>query len=190
MSDKIWLSSDLHFGHSKDFLWAPRGFNSSAEHDETIIQNWNSIVAENDEVYLLGDLMLENTEYGLSCVSRLNGRLHLIRGNHDSDVRWALYAGLPNVVELCGWATVIRYRKIHFHLSHWPTNTANYDDNKGLWAKIISISGHTHKKEKFHNNDPMKYNVALDAHGNYPILLDNIIADIKSTYLDISSQTS
>lgn len=186
---RIFVSSDLHFGHDREFLWGPRGFRSSIEHDEVIIANWNSVVEPEDDVYLLGDLMLNDTKHGLSCVRRLNGHLHLVRGNHDSDVRWALYADLPNVVELCGWAHVIHYRKIHFYLSHFPTDTANYDDDKNIWAKIISISGHTHKKEKFHNNNPMKYNVALDAHNNYPVLLDDIIADIKSTYLVISSQT-
>ena len=187
---RIFLTSDLHFGHSKNFLWEPRGFVSSQEHDETIIHNWNSIITKNDDIYVLGDLMLENTEYGCACVEQLNGKLHLIRGNHDSDVRWARYQGLSNVVELCGWATLIKYHKFHFYLSHWSADTANYDDDKGLWARVISLSGHTHKKEKFHGGNVMKYNVALDAHNNYPVSLDNIISDIKSTYLDNLSQTT
>lgn len=177
---KIWLTSDLHFGHSKEFLWGPRGYSSSREHDIEVIRNWNSVVAEDDDVYVLGDLMLEDNAYGLECLRQLNGRLHLVRGNHDSDYRWAhIYPAAANIVEFCGWATVIKYRKIHFHLSHWPTATANYDDDKGLWAKLVSLSGHTHKQEKFHDGDIMKYNVALDAHGNYPVLLDDIIEDIK-----------
>ena len=186
---RIFASSDLHFGHDREFLWGPRGFRSSIEHDEAVIANWNSVVEPEDIVYVLGDLMLGDNEYGKSCVERLNGTIRLIRGNHDSDKRWnEVYADLPNV-ERVGWADVIHYRKYHFYLSHFPTDTANYDDDKNIWAKIISISGHTHKKEKFHNNNPMKYNVALDAHNNYPVLLDDIIADIKSTYLVISSQT-
>ena len=44
MENKIWFTSDPHFGHQKEFLWGPRGFNSSLEHDEAIIQNWNSVV--------------------------------------------------------------------------------------------------------------------------------------------------
>ena len=176
---KIFLTSDLHFGHSKSFLWEPRGFNSSKEHDETIICNWNLLVSPEDDVYVLGDLMLEDTHYGLTCVSRLNGRLHLVRGNHDSDIRWNHYANLPNVVELCGWAEVIKYRKILFHLSHWPTETANYDDTDSLRGHIISLSGHTHKKEQFHDDNPFKYNVALDANNNVPVLLDDIIDKIR-----------
>lgn len=128
--------------------------------------------------------MLGDNEYGKSCVERLNGHIKLIRGNHDSDKRWnEVYPTIPNI-ELIGWADVINYQKYHFYLSHFPTLTDNYDDdNKGLRAKIISISGHTHKKEKFYNGDPLKYNVALDAHQNYPVLLDNIINDIKLSYV-------
>jgi calcineurin-like phosphoesterase family protein len=176
----IWLSSDLHFGHSKEFLWGPRGFTCSLEHDETVIRNWNSVVAKDDDVYLLGDLMLEDNEWGMACLKRLNGHLHIIYGNHDSNTRQMLYSTLPNVVEACGWATIIKYRKLHFHLSHWATATANYDDDKGLWAKLISLSGHTHRKEKFHDGDIYKYNVALDAHNNYPVSLDTVIEDIKN----------
>lgn len=187
---KIFLTSDTHFGHDREFLWGPRGFRSSIEHDEAVIANWNSVIGPEDIVYVLGDLMLGDNEHGKACVARLNGHIKLIRGNHDTDRRWnEVYADLPNV-ERVGWADVIHYRKYHFYLSHFPTNTGNYDDDKGIWTKIFSISGHTHQKEKFHNNDLMKYNVALDAHNNCPVLLDDIIVDIKSTYLVISSQTS
>ena len=47
--DKIWFTSDMHFGHQKSFLWEPRGFNSSEEHDKQIIKNWNSVVGNDDE---------------------------------------------------------------------------------------------------------------------------------------------
>lgn len=179
----IFLTSDLHFGHDREFLWGPRGFQSSLEHDEAIIANWNSVVTPEDHVYVLGDLMLEDDVYGASCVRRLNGHLHLVRGNHDSDRRWKeIYPWLPNVVELCGWSTVIRYRKFMFHLSHWATATANYDDDKSLRSKLLSLSGHTHKKDKFHNETDLNYNVALDAHNNFPVSLDEVIEDLKARF--------
>ena len=51
----IWLTSDFHFGHEKEFLWQPRGFVSWQDHAETIIRNYNELITENDEVYILGD---------------------------------------------------------------------------------------------------------------------------------------
>ena len=99
---RIFVSSDLHFGHDREFLWGPRGFRSSIEHDEAIIANWNSVVEPEDIVYVLGDLMLGDNEYGKSCVERLNGTIRLIRGNHDTDRRWLeVYPTITNV-ELIG----------------------------------------------------------------------------------------
>ena len=66
MDKKIWFTSDTHFGHIKDFLWSPRGFNSIEEHDEIIIKNWNELVAPEDEVYHLGDVMLNDNEHGFA----------------------------------------------------------------------------------------------------------------------------
>ena len=178
---KIWLTSDWHFCHNQEFIYKPRGFDNIEEMNEAIVKNHNAVVAPDDDVYVLGDLMLGDNEKAKQYIEQLNGKIHIIRGNHCTDTRWNnIYSTIPNVVELCGWAEVIHYRKYHFYLSHFPTDTANYDDNKELWARIISLSGHTHKQEKFHNDNVMKYNVALDAHSNYPVLLDDIITDIKN----------
>lgn len=54
----IYLSSDTHFGHVKDFLWRPRGFSSVEEMNEGIIERWNLIVEPDDDVYLLGDVIM------------------------------------------------------------------------------------------------------------------------------------
>ena len=75
---KVWFTSDTHFGHKKEFLFEPRGFASSEEHDAAIIEKWNSIVDPCDEVYHLGDIMLGDNEYGMKCLEQLNGRIHII----------------------------------------------------------------------------------------------------------------
>ena len=52
---EIYLTSDLHLGHDKDFIYKPRGFNSVDEANESIISNWNSIINEDDLVYVMED---------------------------------------------------------------------------------------------------------------------------------------
>lgn len=74
----IYFSSDLHFGHNKDFLYQSRGFNSIEEHDEQIIKNWNEIITNEDEVYILGDLMLNDNEGGIRKLQQLKGKIHII----------------------------------------------------------------------------------------------------------------
>lgn len=185
MDKKIWFISDTHFGHIKDFLWSPRGFNSIEEHDEIIIKNWNELVAPEDEVYHLGDVMLNDNEHGLECINRLNGKIHLIVGNHDTSTRIELYKQCPNIVSI-DYAKEIKIGKNYFWLCHYPTITANYDDNKP-WAKhLINIHGHTHQTEKFYKIkgasevNPYMYCVCLDAHNNRPVELNEIIEDIKN----------
>lgn len=74
----IYLTSDTHFCHNKDFLYEPRGFQSIEEHDEAIVKNWNSIVTPDDEVYHLGDVMLNDNTKGLGYLKQLNGKIHII----------------------------------------------------------------------------------------------------------------
>ena len=180
---KIFVTSDLHFGHTQPFLWGSRGFRSSLEHDEAIIANWNNAVSPDDEVYVLGDLMLENNNYGVSCVRRLNGTIYLVRGNHDSDHRWEeVYIDLPNVHRL-GWAHVLHYRKYHFYLSHFPTLTGNIEKEYPR-QMTLNIHGHTHSKEKFYEDKFNMFNACLDAHNNTPVLLDDIIEMIKEKFYD------
>ena len=176
---KIYFTSDLHFGHDKDFLWSPRGFTSSREHDETIIRKWNLLINPEDTVYILGDCMLKDDEYGMRCLKRLNGQLKFIRGNHDSNNRWSAYATLPNA-ELLGHANVLKYNKYNFYISHYPTITSNYDFYKPLTRRVINLCGHCHTKDKFLDFDKgIIYHVELDAHNCLPVLLDDIIEDIK-----------
>ena len=175
---RIFVFSDAHFGHDREFLWGPRGFKSSIEHDEATIANWNSVVGPDDIVYHLGDLMLGDNEYGKRCVERLNGTIRLIRGNHDTDRRWnEVYPTIPNV-ELVGWADVIHYRKYHFYLSHFPTNTANLEA-ESLHQCTLNIAGHTHSKDEFREDVPMYFNAAADANNNTPVLLDDVIEKMK-----------
>ena len=173
---KIWISSDLHFGHDRGFLYEPRGFKTIEEHDEEIIKNWNELVAADDDVYLLGDLMLNDNEHGIECLKRLNGNLHFIRGNHDTDTRWVLYAELGKTL---GWAYVIKYRKYHFYLSHYPTMTGNLEA-ESLHQVAINLFGHTHQQHNFYQDIPFMYHVGMDSHNNKPVLLDDIIEDIKA----------
>lgn len=58
----IYLTSDLHFCHDKDFIYGARGFDSVDDMNAAIIENWNALINDDDEVYVLGDLMLKDIE--------------------------------------------------------------------------------------------------------------------------------
>ena len=147
----------------------------------------NYIVGIDAEVYHLGDVMLNDNDYGLHCLNQLNGKIHIIRGNHDTDTRAQLYDQCINVVEVCS-TKELKIGKNYFWLCHYPTITANYDDNKP-WAKhLINIYGHTHQKDKFYNDNPYMYCVCLDAHNNHPVELQTILTDIKNKKMQLDEK--
>lgn len=176
----IYLTSDLHLYH-KSFIYEPRGFHSAEEMNAAIENNWNEIVTDNDDVYILGDLIFKGESNTLSdamaIVGRLKGKKHLILGNHDGSMKIELYRKERSIVEIES-AKYLWYKGHQYYLSHFPSITVDMEVEKPKdW--IINFFGHTHKKEKFYNGLPFMYNVSLDAHDNKPVSIDEVIADIK-----------
>lgn len=178
MGEKVWITSDLHFGHNQPFLYEPRGFSSIEEHDKTIIENINNTVMENDTLYILGDLMLNDTEYGMKCLKQIKCQdICVIIGNHDTKTRLEHYSCLPNVW-VVGYAEHLKHKKWNLMLSHYPMATTNFDDDKKPFCRVWNLCGHSHTKEVF---DPITNSIhcELDTWNNYPVSLDKIIEIIK-----------
>ena len=78
----------LHYGHDPKWdvpIWRRRGFNSSEEHDEGIIRNWNSRATDKTIGFLLGDIMFGygGEEKFNKLMSSLNfSRVFVMSGNH------------------------------------------------------------------------------------------------------------
>ena len=174
----IFATSDLHLGHDRAFVWGARGFKSIEEHDAEIIKRWNEVVTAEDDVYILGDLMLGDNAHGIQCLSQLNGKLHILTGNHCTAARQKLYHTLENMVEFCGCATTIKYKKKQLYLSHYPTITSNMEANPH--QAVFNLYGHTHQTTNFYNGQPFMYHVGVDSHNCYPVLLDDVITEIDA----------
>ena len=173
----IWFTSDLHLGHDREFCWGPRGFKSIYEMNEAILENWRNTVGYNDDVYVLGDLMLGNNEEGIKLIKTLKGKLHIVRGNHDTDARMQLYSQCWNVVEI----TEGQYLKVNgqnFYLCHYPTMTSNLEKSANLKEHTINLFGHTHQKTNFYQGIPFMYHVGLDSHNCKPVSLEEVLSDI------------
>ena len=168
----IWLTSDFHFGHDREFVWKARGYSSVEEMNEIQIEKFNSLVQPDDTVYILGDLMLGDKS-NIEFIKRLKGRIHIVLGNHDTPTREAMYKELPNVVEIA-WAIKLDYRKYHFYMSHFPTLTGNLE-KEYLRQMTLNLYGHTHQNTNFYEDRPYMFHVGVDSHNGYPVNLDDII---------------
>ena len=174
----IWLTSDLHLEHDREFIWKARSFESVKDMNEQIISRWNTLIKPEDEVYILGDIMLGNNIKGMWAIAELNGRLHLIRGNHDTDTRIALFKGCSQFIEICD-AKYLKYGKYHFYMTHYPCLTGNLE-KESLTQMTLNLHGHTHSQKKFFYDLPYCYNVGMDAHNCVPVSIDEIIEDMKN----------
>lgn len=82
-----WFTSDTHFGHANVIKYSKRPFANVDEMNEALIANWNACVKPNDIVWHLGDFAFLPIDKIEAILMRLNGRKHLVFGNHDKQLR-------------------------------------------------------------------------------------------------------
>lgn len=175
----IFITSDLHFCHAQPFLYEPRGFENVDQMNAAIIKRWNSLVESCDEVYVLGDLMLNNTEEGLEYFKLLNGCKHIIIGNHDSDRRIELYKKLPNTI-VEGFAARYKFCGHNFYFTHYPTLVSNFDCEEPLKRQLINVCGHSHTQHWDADiNKGLIFHCEMDTNDCYPWNLEDIIYKLR-----------
>jgi calcineurin-like phosphoesterase family protein len=162
----VWFTSDTHFGHKRIIELAKRPFASLEEMDERLIRNWNDVVDVNDDVYHLGDFSFRPPS---RYISRLNGRVHLIYGNHDDkkelkkcdQFQWQ---GDYLEIEVEGTKVVL----CHYAFRVW---------NKSGHGSL-HFYGHSHNNLP---GDSQSCDVGVDSWGHYPVCMDNIKARLAKS---------
>lgn len=129
---QVRFIADLHLGHAN--MAKRRGFASVEEHDAHIIAKWNSVVQKRDVTYILGDVTMEKEEpYHL--LDQLNGRKHIVLGNHDRR------QDVPELLQKCETVSgMVTYKGII--LTHCPIHPMELD-----YRFPKNIHGHIHDKQ-------------------------------------------
>lgn len=134
--------SDIHFGCQNSYD------NRTLEHDRIVKENWNRVVTNADNVYILGDIGKignnQDTEKLIEIIATLKGKKTLITGNHDviRDIRLRQL-----FVEICDYKEIIdSYNGMNHKLvlSHYPILFWN-GQHKG-WMHLY---GHVHMSEEW-----------------------------------------
>jgi calcineurin-like phosphoesterase family protein len=80
----IFFTSDFHVGHSNVIKHDGRPFKDVNEMNQTLIDNWNSVVDDEDIVFYLGDFAYRCHPKTMKWfASQLKGKIYFIMGNHD-----------------------------------------------------------------------------------------------------------
>jgi calcineurin-like phosphoesterase family protein len=161
---KTLFTSDTHFGHrnmtNEGKNYSNRPFDTIVQMDETLIANWNAAVDQDDDIYHLGDFAMGKTP-APQILSRLNGRKHLIWGNHDSN----------QVRQLPEWTSSQPYLEINLDgqfivLCHYSMRVWN-KSHRGA----IMLYGHSHGSLP---GTDQSCDVGVDNMGLKPVTLEEI----------------
>ena len=79
----FWITADNHFSHYNIIKYTKRPCQTVWEMNKVMTERWNSLVKPEDTVFHLGDLCFHNKIDPKDLVKKLNGRIVLIKGNHD-----------------------------------------------------------------------------------------------------------
>ena len=182
---KIWFISDTHFFSENIIRYCNRPFANAAEMNERIIKVWNERVADDDDVYCLGDFVMHESENIPLVVPRLKGRIHLCRGNHDTRRKLSVLEQQPNIVEIKELA-YIQYKNLFFVACHFPMTNQDFldmvvKDN----SEVVCVHGHVHDKTPFFTEATHSFNVSVDVTPDYgPVCIDDMYERCKRHFIE------
>jgi calcineurin-like phosphoesterase family protein len=166
---RTWFTADTHFGHR--LLATKRGFETIKEHDRALIELWNAVVGDGDDVWHLGDFAVGSSRgYAQGILNELHGFKRLVLGNHD---------GHGHGGELYGWVTPPSMREI----ITLDGQTIVLDHYAGrVWHKShqgsIQLYGHSHGRLP---GTSQSTDVGVDCWGLAPAEWQAILARLAST---------
>ena len=129
--------SDPHFGHAKVIPMCNRPFETIDAMNECLIENWRRIVAPDDTVYVLGDVIYRNSRSPDYYLKPLPGRKHLILGNHDT--KWMRQCDPLDFFESISHMKFVNEGDRQLTLCHFPMMSWPGSSRQGYM-----IFGHIH----------------------------------------------
>jgi calcineurin-like phosphoesterase family protein len=173
---KIWFTSDLHFGHRNVIKFCSRPFADEKEMEKALINNWNNEVGDDDIVFVLGDTFWFNESRTIKKIlSQLKGKtIYMIPGNHDEFESYHRVVD-PRIVLcqdiVCLWVTCGNKPKREIWLSHYPMMTWPHREN-GAWQLFGHIHSNPDRTEGVDQDLPLHSNqqdVGCDFWGYEPV---------------------
>jgi calcineurin-like phosphoesterase family protein len=193
----VFITSDTHFSHKNIIEYCQRPFETYEQMDEALVENWNSVVTDEDVVIHLGDVFW-NHGRAHAIAPRLRGVKHLIRGNHDWNVERMTALGFRCLTHLKNDIHYEYYDKVRIIMCHRPRDmTTWYPPGKSprdLPMRIypsanrqdIRLVGHEHNnapifikwvRDKGDKPRPiMALNMSCEHWGYKPVLLETVIS--------------
>jgi calcineurin-like phosphoesterase family protein len=185
-----WFTSDLHFGHANIIRYSGRPYADVDEMDRDLVARWNATVADDDEVWVLGDVAMGRIDESLLLVAELAGTKRLVPGNHDrcwpgrgeKAAGWAaryVQAGfaevLPEEVDLTIAGRPAR--ACHFPYHGDSHDEARFESHRPVDDGRLLLHGHVHTRWRVQGR---QVNVGCDVWDYRPVSEDAIVAALRA----------
>lgn len=171
MKSNTWFWADPHFNHMNIIKYCNRPFAGVDEMNEALIENYNSVVGANDDVWCLGDFCFGPKDNLAKIVSRLNGKIRLVKGNHDRH---------KNKVYLDAGFRWVYDRPVlvddYIVLSHAPLEFLNEN------SPFFNIAGHVHDSGVYQTFSRSHCIACVERHGYKPISLKEIKEKVNALH--------
>lgn len=172
----LFFTSDHHFGHENIIRFCNRPFENVREMNEVLIERWNEKIKSNDEVYHLGDFALTYKENLETILQRLNGKIHLIKGNHENAAmqlpryfQWIRDYQEIKVKDPDCKNGVQRIMLFHYAMRTWR------GVSRGNWH----LYGHSHGNLPDAEGE-LCFDIGVDSHDFYPLAYEEVKAIMKA----------
>lgn len=173
----VFFTADTHFGHSNVIRYCNRPFKDAQEMDEVLINNWNRVVSKEDTVYHLGDFAFADARRWSQIVLQLNGRIHLIRGNHDKQIPSSLFESVSDIKEIKVDDPDSPHGKQVIILCHYAMRVWS-KSHYGAWQ----LYGHSHGTLE-NNPHLLSIDVGVDTNNYFPYSYEDVkVAMFKKNY--------
>lgn len=167
--NNVWFISDTHFGHKNIIKFCDRPFGDVFEMTDTLVNNHNSVVGENDLVIWGGDVAFLADDIANQILARLNGDRILVIGNHDLNKGKVKNLDFKEKHLLF----VIDDGEIPLVLTHFPFNNCPEG-----W---INIHGHVHNSPVERSKDH-QVNISAEVIEFTPIHFDRVKEMARARY--------
>ena len=174
-----FFTADIHAGHSNILKYCNRPFNDTFHMDRVLIDNWNSVVAPNDTIYVLGDFCF--SRYNKEIFNKLNGNKHLIVGNHDKrEVKQLPWGSVSHLLE-------VDVDGQHIVLCHYAMRVWNKSFH-GAWH----LYGHSHST--LLEDSALSFDIGVDGWGYKPVSFNQVKAKMdwkkqnKQFFIDLRNK--
>ena len=188
---KIFFSSDQHFGHRNVVKFCNRPYADEKEMGKALIENWNNVVGPDDIIVTMGDFFWFNDSQSIKkVVNQLNGTIYMVLGNHDKKESFRrcdpekliILDGISHIFLRCEDENRWYEKTFEIVCCHYPLMTWSHRDRGA-----INLFGHIHSgwMRSCDDYDQMlplwrgqQLDVGVDNQNFTPVVFEDVLAQL------------